>query len=139
MGLGLLGSIGMGLAGSLFGRIAQRKAQEQQFNNEKEMMGLQYQYNEMMAKNNQQRAKEMWDYTNLENQVKHARNAGLSIGLMYGGGGNSGTTSGGSGSGVSGGGSQAVQAGLQAKAMGLQLAQLAWVILALNILIHCVS
>lgn len=125
MGLGLLGGIGMGLAGGLFGRIAQREAQEQQFQNEKEMMGLQYQYNEMMAANNQQRAKEMWDYTNLENQVKHARNAGLSIGLMYGGGGSSGTTSGGSGSGVSGGGSQAVQAGLQAKVMGLQLAQIA--------------
>lgn len=124
MGLGLL-SAGLSLAGAAVGGISQKKAEERQYAHEKEMMGLQFGYNEKMAQNNQQRAKDMWDYTNLENQVKHAKNAGLSIGLLYGQGGAQGaSTSGGSGSGVNGG-TNAVATGLQAKAMGLQLAQLA--------------
>ena len=47
----------------------------------------QYGYNNKMARQNQQRNKEMWDYTNFENQRAHLENAGLSIGLMYGQGG----------------------------------------------------
>ena len=59
-------------------------------------MGLQHQYNEAMARQNQQRNKEMWDYTNFENQRAHLENAGLSVGLMYGQGGAGGaSTSGG--------------------------------------------
>ena len=124
MGLGLL-SAGLSLAGAAIGGISQKKTEKRQYAHEKEMMGLQFSYNEKMAQNNQQRAKDMWDYTNLENQVKHAKNAGLSVGLLYGQGGAQGaSTSGGSGSGVSGG-TNAVATGLQAKAMGLQLAQLA--------------
>ena len=124
MGLGLL-SAGLSLAGAAIGGISQKKTEKRQYAHEKEMMGLQFGYNEKMAQNNQQRAKDMWDYTNLENQVKHAKNAGLSVGLLYGQGGAQGaSTSGGSGSGVNGG-TNAVAAGLQAKAMGLQLAQLA--------------
>ena len=63
-----------------------------------EMMGLQHRYNEAMAQQNQQRNKEMWNYTNFENQRAHLENAGLSIGLMYGQGGAGGaSTSGGQG------------------------------------------
>lgn len=36
--------------------------------------------------------KELWDYTNAENQVKHLENAGLNVGLMYKGGGATGST-----------------------------------------------
>ena len=125
MGLGLLGAFGS-IAASAIGKGMQQNAQREQFENEKEMMGLQYKYNEAMALSNQERAKEMWDYTNYENQVKHLKNAGLSIGLMYGqsGGGGS-STSGGQGSGVGNSGTNAVTAGLQARAIGLQLAQIA--------------
>jgi hypothetical protein len=38
--------------------------------------------------------KNLWDYTNAENQVKHYENAGLNVGLMYGKGGAGGTTAG---------------------------------------------
>ncbi len=125
MALGLLGAFGS-IAGSVIGKGMQQDAQREQFENEKEMMGLQYRYNEAMAQSNQERAKEMWDYTNYENQVQHMKNAGLSVGLMYGQGGGSGTsTSGGQGSGVGNSGTSAVTAGLQARAMGLQIAQLA--------------
>lgn len=124
IGSALVGG-GLGLIGSLIGGISQRKAEKRQYAHEKEMLGLQYKYNNQMADANQQRAKDMWDYTNLENQVQHAKNAGLSVGLLYGQGGAQGaSTSGGSGSGVNGG-TNAVATGLQAKAMGLQLAQLA--------------
>lgn len=66
--------------------------------------------NEGMAINNQARNKDMWDYTNYENQVKHAKAAGLSIGSIFGGGGAGGTTaSGGNGGSGAGGGSYALQ------------------------------
>ena len=98
---------------------------EQQFQNEKEMMGLQNQYNQAMAQANHERNKQMWDYTNFENQRAHLENAGLSIGLMYGNGGAGGaSTSGGQGSGPSNPGTNAVGTGLQAKGLELQNKQI---------------
>ncbi|QXP45072.1 DNA pilot protein [Microvirus mar40] len=103
----------------------QQRAEQRQFENEKEMMGLQAKYNEKMANANQQRAKEMWDYTNYENQVKHMKSAGLSVGLMYGNGGGMGaSTAGGQGSGISNSGTTAVAAGLQAQQIGLNIRQM---------------
>lgn len=91
---------------------------------EKKGMALQSQYNEQMAQANQERAKELWDYTNLENQRKHLEKAGLSVGLMYGNGGTmQASTSGGQGSGVSGMKMNPVEAALQAKALGVQMQQ----------------
>lgn len=115
-----IGAIGGGLLGLFSGK--KDNSAQRQLANEKELMGLQNQYNTEMAKGNQKRAMEMWDYTNYENQVKHMKNAGLSVGLMYGNGGGMGaSTSGGQGSGVSNPGTTAVQQGLQAKMMGVQL------------------
>lgn len=91
---------------------------------EKKGMALQNQYNEQMAQANQQRAKELWDYTNVENQRKHLEKAGLSVGLMYGSGGTmQASTSGGQGQGVSGMKINPVEAALQAKALGIQMQQ----------------
>lgn len=39
-----------------------------------------------------QKQKELWDYTNAENQVEHYKNAGLNVGLMYEKGGSGGST-----------------------------------------------
>lgn len=98
---------------------------EQQFQNEKEMMGLQNQYNQAMAQANHERNKQMWDYTNFENQRAHLENAGLSIGLMYGNGGAGGaSTAGGQGSGPGNPGTNAVGMGIQAKALELQNKQI---------------
>lgn len=135
-GIGAAVSGGLGLISGLFGRDKdeeyrqwQEKMMQQQFANEKEMMGLQYGYNEQMAEANQRRNKELWDYTSFENQRKHLENAGLSVGLMYGQGGAGGATAnGGQGSGVSNAGTNAVTAGsqaaaaaMQAKMMGIQM------------------
>ena len=46
---------------------------------------------------NLQLQKNLWDYTNYENQVKHMKNAGLNVGLMSGGGGQGGSTNASSG------------------------------------------
>ena len=121
-----IGAIGGGLLGLFSGKKDNsEKLQQQQFENEKELMGLQNQYNTAMAEANHERNKEMWDYTNFENQRKHLENAGLSVGLMYGNGGSMGaSTSGGQGSGVSNPGTTAVAQGLQAKALGLQWEQI---------------
>lgn len=98
---------------------------EQQFQNEKEMMGLQNQYNQAMAQANHERNKQMWDYTNFENQRAHLENAGLSVGLMYGQGGAGGaSTAGGQGNGPGNPGTNAVGMGLQAKALELQNKQI---------------
>lgn len=93
-------------------------ATQQQFENEKSLMGLQYNYNEKIAESNQQRNLEMWEKTNYPAQMEQIKKAGLSPGLIYGQTGAGGaSTSGGQGTGVGNPGTQAV-------AMGLQLRQI---------------
>ena len=97
---------------------------QQAWEYEKEGMGLQYQYNNQMAEANQERNKELWDYTNFEAQRKHLEQAGLSVGLMYGNGGAMGaSTAGGQGSGVQKPGNP-TEAAIQSKALGIQMQQM---------------
>lgn len=85
---------------------------------------IRYQYNNQMAEANQERNKELWDYTNFEAQRKHLEQAGLSVGLMYGNGGTMGaSTSGGQGSGVQKPGNP-TEAAIQSKALGIQMQQI---------------
>lgn len=107
----LLGGLGSGLAssaistgtsllGNLLGTsMSQSKAMEKQQEYNKELMGLQYEYQSKAAEQEQQYAKDYWDYTNYENQVQHLKNAGLNTALLYSQGGSSGSTG---GAGVSG-------------------------------------
>ena len=93
------GIIGQGLS-RLFGlTMGPKETARMQWEYQQKMMALQNQYNIQAAEKGQQLAKEYWDYTNAENQVKHLKNAGLNIGLMYG-------QSGAGGMGASGGGRQ---------------------------------
>ena len=62
---------------------------------EKEGMGIQYQYGQEAAKAAQQRNMEMWNQTNFGAQRQHMEDAGLSVGLMYGGGGQGAVSQGG--------------------------------------------
>lgn len=86
--------IGSQLASTAMNSIINRDSAKLQFRHQKEL-------NEQ----GEQISKNLWDYTNYENQVKHMENAGLNIGLMYGKGGQGGTTSG------VGGGSASAPAG----------------------------
>lgn len=77
LGMSLIGG-GLGLAGQALGNaigLGQGEASAEE-----------------LAKYNLNLQKNLWDYTNYENQVKHMKNAGLNIGLMYGHGGGGGAT-----------------------------------------------
>ena len=89
-------------------------------------MDIQNRYNEQMAKNNQQRNKDLWDYTNYENQKKHIKNAGLNPALMYGMGGGGGVSANGAqGQGVTQPTDRSVEMKLKQQGLGLQLASIA--------------
>lgn len=60
---------------------------------EEKRMALQNQWNKEAAAQSQQYAKEMFDYTGYENQVKQMKAAGLNPALMNGGGGSAGQAS----------------------------------------------
>ena len=91
-----------------------QKAMEEQWKYNKNIMALQNKYQQQAAAQSQQYAKDYWDYTNAENQVKHLKNAGLNIGLMYG-------QSGAGGMGASGGAHQAAPEQPQGNPVGMAL------------------
>jgi hypothetical protein len=70
-----------------------REMWEKQNQAEDERMVLQNQWNKEAAAQSQQYAKEMFDYTGYENQVKQMKAAGLNPALMNGGGGSAGQAS----------------------------------------------
>lgn len=91
----------------------QMAAQQNQY--EIDRMALQADYNKQAADYSQKLSKDMWDYTNYENQVKHMKDANLNPALMYGSAGSGGSTSGGSMQGVSAITPMGLQVGLQAQ------------------------
>ena len=72
-----------------------KKLMEKAWEYEKEGMGMQYQYGQAAANAAQQRNMEMWNQTNYGAQRQHMEDAGLSVGLMYGGGGQGAVSQGG--------------------------------------------
>lgn len=96
---GIIGG-GLGLLGGLFGkggnsRKDQERLMEKAWGYEKEGMGMQYEYGQAAANAAQQRNMEMWNQTNFGAQRQHMEDAGLSVGLMYGGGGQGAVSQGG--------------------------------------------
>ena len=94
-----VGFIGNTLSQALGLSWSPKRAMKEQEAYNKRIMALQNQYQQEAAAQSQQYAKDYWDYTNAESQVKHLKNAGLNIGLMYG-------QSGAGGMGASGGARQ---------------------------------
>lgn len=119
---GLASSGASSLTGLITGGISQalglswspRKAMQEQEAYNKRIMALQNQYQQQAAAQSQQYAKDYWDYTNTENQVKHLKNSGLNIGLMYG-------QSGAGGMGASGGARQESPDQAQGNPVGMAL------------------
>lgn len=117
----------LGLLGNLFGGggPSKKELMEQAWQYEKEGMALQYQYGQQAADNEYARNLRMWKATNYGAQTKEMEAAGLSKGLMYGGGGGqAASTAGGDGMQPSGPKMNPVEAALQQQAMGLQLKQI---------------
>lgn len=119
---GLTGSGASSLTGLITGGISQalglswspQRAMREQEAYNKRIMALQNQYQQQAAAQSQQYAKDYWDYTNAENQVKHLKNSGLNIGLMYG-------QNGAGGMGASGGAHQAAPEQPQSNPVGMAL------------------
>lgn len=115
---GIVGG-GLGLLGGLFrggnSRKDQERLMEKAWEYEKEGMGMQYNYGQAAADKAQQRNMEMWNQTNFGAQRQHMEDAGLSVGLMYGGGGQGATSQGGQATQPSGPTSNPVGMALQYK------------------------
>lgn len=126
---------GAALLGGIFGKKSQnREAERQDARNlamSKEMAGVNYEYGEKAADNAYGRAmgltEQLRKNNSYEEKVRQAKEAGLSVGMLYGGGGAGGSSSGASGpqgSGASGmGAPQAAPraAGMEVAAMQNQL------------------
>lgn len=105
------GGLITGIANTITGAVQNKKAlawQKEQWQDQKEYgremwekqnqaendrMALQNQWNKEAAEKSQEYAKEMFDYTGYENQVKQMKAAGLNPALMNGGGGSAGQAS----------------------------------------------
>lgn len=121
LGNGIFSIFGAGLNAAM-----SEGAANEQWGNQLKLMEIQNRYNEQMAKNNQQRNKDLWDYTNYENQKQHIKNAGLNPALMYGMGGGGGVSANGAqGQGVTQPTDRSVEMKLKQQGLGLQLASIA--------------
>lgn len=109
-----IGFIGNALSQAFGLSWSPQKAMQKQWEYNKNIMALQNQYQQQAAEKSQQYAKDYWDYTNAENQIRHLKNAGLNIGLMYG-------QSGAGGMGASGGAHQASPEQPQGNPVGMAL------------------
>ena len=106
-GSGLIAGIANTITGAVQNKKAlawQKEQQQQQMNYGREMwekqnkaendrMALQNQWNKEAAAQSQQYAKDMFDYTGYENQVKQMKAAGLNPAIMNNGGGSAGQAS----------------------------------------------
>lgn len=117
----------LGLLGNLFGGggPSKKELMEQAWQYEKEGMAMQYQYGQQAADAEYKRNLQMWKDTNFGAQRSEMEKAGLSVGLMYGGGGGqAASTAGGDGMQPSAPKTNPVEVALQQQAMGLQLKQI---------------
>ncbi len=120
LGNGIFSIFGAGLNAAM-----SSGATNEQWGNQLKLMDIQNRYNEQMAKNNQLRNKDLWDYTNYENQKQHIKNAGLNPALIYGMGGGGGVSANGAqGQGVTQPTDRSVEMGLKQQGLGLQLANI---------------
>ena len=91
-----------------------QRAMREQWRYNERIMALQNKYQQQAAEKSQQYAKDYWDYTNTENQVRHLKNAGLNPALIYG-------QSGAGGMGASGGAHQTSPDQPQGNPVGMAL------------------
>lgn len=135
MGLGanLAGIAAKGLVGTVFNGIFgnnnkledQEELMRKAWEYEKAGMGLQYNYGQQAADAEYKRNLQMWKDTNFGAQRNEMEKAGLSVGLMYGNGGGSATsTAGGTATQPNAPKTNPIEVGLQQQTLGLQLKQI---------------
>lgn len=109
-----IGFVGNALSQAFGLSWSPQRAMREQWKYNKNIMALQNKYQQQAAAQSQQYAKDFWDYTNTENQVRHLKNAGLNVGLMYG-------QNGAGGMGASGGAHQSAPDQPQGNPVGMAL------------------
>ena len=114
MALGGFFGVFANMIGGLAASSQQRADNEYLMNKQAELNKEQADYSTDLAKN-------YWDYTNFENQVKHMKEAGLNPALFYAKGGQGGSTGGGQAQGVGLPSTTPTMARIQAQGMGAQL------------------
>lgn len=122
----MIPGMGISVASNAIGGAMSAKDAKRQHQYDLEKMATQHGYNIESQKLGQQFNKEMWDYTNYENQKKHLEAAGLNPALLYGMSGGGGATAAGA-QGMSAGIASGHEMGIkqQGRGMGLQAAAIA--------------
>lgn len=110
-----------GFFGAFANIIGGLAASSQQRADNEYLMNKQAEINREQADYSTDLAKNYWDYTNYENQVKHMKEAGLNPALFYAKGGQGGSTGGGQAQGVGLPSTTPTMARIQAQGMGAQL------------------
>lgn len=110
-----------GFFGAFANMIGGLAASSQQRADNEYLMNKQAELNREQADYSTDLAKNYWDYTNFENQVKHMKEAGLNPALFYAKGGQGGSTGGGQAQGVGLPSTTPTMARIQAQGMGAQL------------------
>ena len=122
----MIPGMGMSVASNAIGGAMSAKDAKRQHQYDLEKMATQHGYNIESQKLGQQFNKDLWDYTNYENQKQHIKNAGLNPALIYGMGGGGGVSANGAqGQGVTQPTDRSVEMGLKQQELGLQLASIA--------------
>ena len=122
----IIPGMGISAANNAIGGAMSAKDAKRQHQYDLEKMATQHGYNIESQKLGQQFNKEMWDYTNYENQKKHLEAAGLNPALLYGMSGGGGATAAGAqgmGAGIASGHEMGIKQ--QGRGMGLQAAAIA--------------
>lgn len=96
------------------GMIAGHQAERRNYRNNRNLMGLQNEYQRGLNEQGHELQMDMWNKTNYGAQVGHMKDAGLNPALMYGGAGQGGQ------SGSQGGGSASMGSSSQGKQMGME-------------------
>lgn len=122
----MIPGMGISVASNAIGGAMSAKDAKRQHQYDLEKMATQHGYNIESQKLGQQFNKEMWDYTNYENQKRHLEAAGLNPALLYGMSGGGGATAAGA-QGLSAGIASGHEMGIkqQGRGMGLQAAAIA--------------
>ena len=95
---------GIGVANSIIGGIGQKKRERRAIQNQMKLMREQTRLQEGLSKYGSDLQYEQWLRTNYPAQVEQLKKAGLSEGLIYGGGGGQGGTTGSQTGGAASGG-----------------------------------
>lgn len=123
---GLIPGMAISTASNAIGGAMSAKDAKRQHQYDLEKMKVQHGYNIESQKLGQEFNKEIWDYTNTENQKKHIEAAGLNPALLYGMSGGGGSTAAGAqgmGAGIASGHEMGIKQ--QGRGMGLQAAAIA--------------